>query len=563
MDRRTVAPARDDDATRVLDSGFWLVLVLAVVCGVLLVASVARGLAGSGDGAAPGDGASAGGAAVGAAASGSPGPSPSVDPAAFLDPNPVAAPPIELTAPDGRPFSLASLRGSPTFVFFGYTHCPDVCPATIGTIGEVLAATDVGARAVFVTIDPERDTTTWLTEYAKYLPGGFVALTGTPAQISTTAKAWDVQYAKVDEGDPNGYGMSHTATVRLVDADGVVRATFPFGTTREQMAAALDSVAAGTTSSATTAPSSASPVSPATTGAPTAAPSPTVAPTPTGGTSASPGAADLDIHVVSTSVWAGPPSPIILTLSRAGDRVNDATLRPTVQLRSLDGAPVGDPVVAVPVQPPGEVTVSYVASPAIPAAGLWHLAVTADLPSAPTSGSVDVRALDPGTTAAIGAPAPTAHTPTLTDVGGVAKAITTDPAPDLRLSSTSTTDALAAGRPFVLVIDSTKFRVSPACGRAVVMARYLLDRWPDVAFIHLEPYRYSVVTDTPSLDGSLVDPTLTDPAAAWGIGGEPWGARSMPWVFVVDGHGIVRAAYQGVMGSDDVDVIVSMIAAGG
>ena len=128
-------------------------------------------------------------------------------------------------------------------------------------------------------------------------------------------------------------------------------------------------------------------------------------------------------------------------------------------------------------------------------------------------------------TAAIGAPAPTAHTPTLTDVGGVARAITTDPAPDLRLSSTSTTDALAAGRPFVLVIDSTKFRVSPACGRAVVMARYLLDRWPDVAFIHLEPYRYSVVTDTPSLDGSLVDPTLTDPAAAWGIGGEPWGAR--------------------------------------
>ncbi len=106
---------------------------------------------------------------------------------------------------------------------------------------------------MFVTIDPERDTTTWLTEYAKYLPGGFVALTGTPAQIATTAKAWDVQYAKVDEGDPNGYGMSHTATVRLVDADGVVRATFPFGTTREQMAAVLDGVAAGTASSATTA----------------------------------------------------------------------------------------------------------------------------------------------------------------------------------------------------------------------------------------------------------------------------------------------------------------------
>ena len=95
------------------------------------------------------------------------------------------------------------------------------------------------------------------------------------------------------------------------------------------------------------------------------------------------------------------------------------------------------------------------------------------------------------------------------------------------------------------------------------MARYLLDRWRDVAFIHLEPYRYSVVTDTPVLDGSLDDPTLTDPATAWGIGGAPWGPRSMPWVFVVDGHGVVRAKYQGVMGSADVDVMISLIEQGG
>ena len=147
-------------------------------------------------------------------------------------------------------------------------------------------------------------------------------------------------------------------------------------------------------------------------------------------------------------------------------------------------------------------------------------------------------------------------------MGGDPRAVTTDPAPDPRLSQTSTTDALAAGQPFVLVIDSTKFRVSPACGRAIIMARYLLDRWRDVAFIHLEPYRYSVVTDTPVLAGSLDDPTLTDPAAAWGIGGAPWGPRSMPWVFVIDGHGVVRAKYQGVMGSADVDVMISLIEQG-
>ena len=179
------------------------------------------------------------------------------------------------------------------------------------------------------------------------------------------------------------------------------------------------------------------------------------------------------------------------------------------------------------------------------------------------TGAAALTALDPGTTAALGSPAPTARTPTLADVGGNPRAVTTDPAPDLRLSQRSTADALADGQPFVLVIDSTKFRVSPACGRAIIMARYLLDRWRDVGFIHLEPYRYSVITDTPVLDGSLDNPTLTDPAAAWGIGGTPWGPRSMPWVFVVDGHGIVRAKYQGVMGSADVDVIVSLIEQGG
>jgi hypothetical protein len=95
------------------------------------------------------------------------------------------------------------------------------------------------------------------------------------------------------------------------------------------------------------------------------------------------------------------------------------------------------------------------------------------------------------------------------------------------------------------------------------MARYLVDRWPDVAFIHLEPYVYDVVTDTAVLRGSLDDPTLTAPADAWGIGGAPWGARSMPWIFVIDGNGLVRATFQGVIGSDEVDVIVSLIEQGG
>jgi hypothetical protein len=235
----------------------------------------------------------------------------------------------------------------------------------------------------------------------------------------------------------------------------------------------------------------------------------------------------------------------------------------TVQLSTTQGVIAGPLVDAVAVRPPGVAAVSYVAAIDIPAPGWWRLGVRASNTGAILAGTVDVAVLDPGATAALAAPAPTVHTPTLDDVGGDARAVTTDPAPDLRLSRTSTTDALAAHQPFVLVVDSTRFRVSPACGKAIVMARYLLDRWPGIAFIHLEPYRYSIVTDTPELDGTLSDPPLTEAAAAWGVGGPPWGAASMPWVFIVDGAGVVRAKYQGIIGSDDVDVILSLIAAGG
>ena len=534
----TTAP--EDDTARVLDGGFWLVLSMAAVCALLVVLSVVRGLA------APAD---EGSTTPTTAASGS------IDPNAFLVQPVRSAPPLSLTDQTGQPFRLADLRGSPSFVFFGYTHCPDVCPATIGRIGLAMADVGPGPRAVFVTVDPARDTTAWLAEYLRFLPDGFVGLTGTDAGIADAATAWGIKYARVDTGVPDGYAMSHTADVFLVDGAGNLRATFPFGTTDEAMAATLRSVIAHPMAavSATPAP-------------PTPVPSASAPPTPVSSASATPTTAAvrrLGIVVVSSSIWSGPAGPVILALSDGDVRLADTALRPAVQLTTASGEPVGEPVTAVAVQPRGVAVVSYVATVPIPAPGSWRLSVTTDASAGPATGSVVITALDPGSTPALGGPAPLAHTPTIDDVGGVARAVTTDPAPDLRLSQRSTTDELADHRPFVLVIDSTRFRVSPACGRAIVMARYLLDRWPDVGFIHLEPYEYDVVTDTAVLRGSLDDPTLTGPAAAWGIGGTPWGARTMPWVFIVDGGGTVRAAYQGVIGSDEVDVIVSLIEQGG
>jgi hypothetical protein len=265
----------------------------------------------------------------------------------------------------------------------------------------------------------------------------------------------------------------------------------------------------------------------------------------------------------STSIWAGGSSPLILALTGPAGRLNDTTIQPMVQLVGPDGTPAGDPVPAVPVRPPGINTVSYVATVAIPSPGWWHIAVSATPGSTALTGTADIAALDPGASAAIGSAAPTIHSPTLTDVSGDVTRISTDPIPDSRLYQQSTSDLLAAHQAFVLVFDSAKFRVTSACGKALIMARYLEDRWPAVPFVHVEPFRYDIVTDTPVLEGSLADPALTDVAAAWGIGGAPWGPTSMPWVFVVDGQGVIRAKYQGVMGSDDVDVLVALIEQGG
>ena len=495
-------------------------------------------------GSTPGAGSATGSAAASAAG---PGPGASVEVGRFL----VAASPapdLRLTDADGQPFDLSRDRGAPTFVFFGYTHCPDVCPATVGTIGQTMERFGAPTHAVFVTVDPERDTTTWLRQYRQYLERGFETLTGTPAEIARAAADWGVRYAKVESGTPGAYSMSHTADVWLLDGAGTIRAKFPFGTSTDEMLATLRSVAL---------PSGASGGSsepPAASAAATPTPATTSSPAPTGA---------LAVTVISSSVWAGPQGPVILDLTIGGARIDDPSLRPVVQVVGVGGAAQGGPVAAVAVQPPGETRVLYVPTVAFPTTGWWRLDVSLERGGIAFHGSADVAVLDPGVTAAIGSPAPTAHTPTLSDVGGVAKAVTTDPAPDLRLSQTSTTDALAAHRPFVLVVDSWKFRVTSACGKALVMARYLVDRWPSDAFIHLEPLRYDVVTETPVLEGSLGDPTLTDPAAAWGLVGGPWSATDMPWVFVVDGNGIVRAKAEGVMGTDDVDVILAMLAAGG
>ena len=159
--------------------------------------------------------------ATGGAARSTPGP------ASFAYAEVRPAPALELTDQDGNPFSLASLRGSRCMVFFGYTHCPDVCPATVGNVNQVLVTTGDGPRAVFVSIDPERDDVAAMNQYLRYLPKAYVGLSGTPADVRRNADAWGVKYARIDNGSAKGYAMAHTADVFLVDAQGMLRAALP------------------------------------------------------------------------------------------------------------------------------------------------------------------------------------------------------------------------------------------------------------------------------------------------------------------------------------------------
>jgi len=163
------------------------------------------------------------------------------DPTPIID-RALPAPALSGLVTSTGPFDMSAFRGTATLVFFGYTHCPDVCPATIGELVELVdRRPDV--HVVFVTVDPERDTPEFLGEWVRYLPDSFVGVTGTPMSIKSAADGWGVRYARVDSPSAAGYSMSHTAFVYLVDAQGQLRLHFPFGTGWKTMLQTLDTVA--------------------------------------------------------------------------------------------------------------------------------------------------------------------------------------------------------------------------------------------------------------------------------------------------------------------------------
>ena len=148
--------------------------------------------------------------------------------------------PFSLTDQNGRTVTDRDLKGHPFLVFFGFTHCPDVCPTTLFDVSEILRALGPDAdrvRALFVTVDPERDTSPTLKDYLSSFDPHLTALTGDPEAVAVVAKAYRVYYKKVPLAE-GGYTMDHTAIVYLMNKDG--KFVSPFNLKRPTEAAVAD-----------------------------------------------------------------------------------------------------------------------------------------------------------------------------------------------------------------------------------------------------------------------------------------------------------------------------------
>ncbi|MDP4021734.1 SCO family protein [Methylobacterium sp. NEAU 140] len=149
--------------------------------------------------------------------------------------------PFTLTDQDGRTVTDRDFLGATHLVFFGFTHCPDVCPTTLQQISDVLAALGPrakGMRVAFVTVDPERDDPASLKTYLSSFDPRITGLTGSPEQVAATVKAYR-GYAKRVPGKDGDYVMEHTALVYVMDAQNRFLGALDLSRPPEQTAAQL------------------------------------------------------------------------------------------------------------------------------------------------------------------------------------------------------------------------------------------------------------------------------------------------------------------------------------
>jgi len=143
-----------------------------------------------------------------------------------------------LTGIDGD-VSLSDFRGKMVLIYFGYTFCPDICPATLANVGQALR--DLGSKAddvqvLMVSLDPERDTPEKLAKYVAQFHPSFVGITGSQEELDKVASLYGIFYQKTEGSNATGYLIDHTATLLVLDRDGYLKLVFPFGVTSDEIA---------------------------------------------------------------------------------------------------------------------------------------------------------------------------------------------------------------------------------------------------------------------------------------------------------------------------------------
>lgn len=153
-----------------------------------------------------------------------------------------------LESADG-PVALADFRGKVVLVYFGYTFCPDICPTSLALIAQALNGLGGDelerVQAIFISVDPERDTPERLARYTAFFHPRIIGATGEPAEIAEIAARYGAAYRKVEGESAGGYLVDHTSTTAVVAADGTLAAILPHGTPPPDIITAIHAQLAG------------------------------------------------------------------------------------------------------------------------------------------------------------------------------------------------------------------------------------------------------------------------------------------------------------------------------
>ena len=153
------------------------------------------------------------------------------------------AKPLALTDHTGKPRTMSDFKGKVVMLFFGYTHCPDVCPTTMSDLKQTMKllghkANDV--QVLFITVDPERDTQAVLAQFVPYFDKRFLGLRGSVQEIADTLANFKVYQAKVDEKSDGSYSVDHSAGMYVYDKAGKIRLYMQYGQKPADMASDIE-----------------------------------------------------------------------------------------------------------------------------------------------------------------------------------------------------------------------------------------------------------------------------------------------------------------------------------